>query len=241
MSKETGKIVIPAHIAIIMDGNGRWAKRRALPLKLGHRQGAETLRKVTDAAIELGVRYLTAYAFSTENWKRSEEEVGAIMDLMNSYLDEYTKDAEIKNTKVRIIGDITRLRPQLIEKIKNIQAITKDKTGLGLNIAINYGGRDEIVRAAKKMMRAAAEGALAPEDLTEGMLSDYLDTAEVPDPDLLIRTSGEYRISNFLLWQMAYSEMYFTDKLWPDFTKADLQAAIEFFNQKDRRFGGRTQ
>ena len=230
-------LIIPEHIAIIMDGNGRWSKKRALPIKIGHKQGAETLRKVADYAIELSVSTLTVFAFSTENWKRSEKEVADLMELMNHYLDRYTREAKDKNTKVKIIGDISPLSGQLKDKISQVENVTKDKTGLNLNIAINYGGRDDIVRAARKFAAGAAMG--ETENLTEDGFARLLDTGGFKDPDLLIRTSGESRISNFMLWQTAYSELYFSDKLWPDFNKLDLVTAIEEYSRRKRTYGGR--
>ncbi|MBS4960942.1 MAG: isoprenyl transferase [Clostridiales bacterium] len=230
---------IPKHIAIIMDGNGRWAKKRMLPRKAGHKAGATALENLSDYANALGVKHMTVYAFSTENWKRSEEEVEAIMDLLRAYLQTYIDKAGRDNMRIDVIGDRQRLAPDIQEKIRRLETITKDQTGLFLHIALNYGGRDEILRAVKKIAQQVKNGDLAPIEIEEETISNVLDTAHVPDPDLLIRTSGEERISNFMLWQLAYSEFYFTDKLWPDFKNEDLDEAILQFQMRDRRFGGR--
>ena len=230
---------IPKHIAIIMDGNGRWAKKRMLPRKAGHKAGATALENLSDYANALGVKHMTVYAFSTENWKRSEEEVEASMDLLRAYLQTYIDKAGRDNMRIDVIGDRQRLAPDIQEKIRRLETITKDQTGLFLHIALNYGGRDEILRAVKKIAQQVKNGDLAPIEIEEETISNVLDTAHVPDPDLLIRTSGEERISNFMLWQLAYSEFYFTDKLWPDFKNEDLDEAILQFQMRDRRFGGR--
>ena len=230
---------IPEHIAIIMDGNGRWATKRALPRKAGHKAGAEALEKIIYAAKDMGLEHLTVYAFSTENWKRSEEEVGAIMDLLRMYLKNYFKKFLNDNVRMNVIGDITRLDKDIQEAILEIEEISKEKTGLSVHIALNYGGRDELRRAVAKIAQDAAEGKLSPADVTEDTITNALDTAGTPDPELLIRTSGEERISNFLLWQIAYSEFYFSELLWPDFNKAELQKAIHYYQNRERRFGGR--
>ena len=230
---------LPHHIAIIMDGNGRWAKKRSLPRKLGHKAGAEALERIISFAEEMGLEHLTVYAFSTENWKRSEEEVGAIMDLLRQYLKNYFKRFLKENVRMNVIGDITRLDKDIQESILEVEEISKEKTGLFVHIALNYGGRDELRRSIAKLAEQAAEGTLKPEDITEDVISNALDTAGTPDPELLIRTSGEERISNFLLWQIAYSEFYFSDALWPDFTEEDLKKAIHAYQNRDRRFGGR--
>ncbi len=230
---------LPQHIAIIMDGNGRWAKKRGLPRKAGHKAGADALQTVTEGAMELGIKHLTVYAFSTENWKRSDEEVEGIMDLLRKYLKENIKTAKARNVKVNIIGEKSRLAEDIQQQIAKLEEITKDKTGLQLHIALNYGGRDELVRAMRKMAQAVKEGTLQVEDIQEDMVQQYLDTKDVPDPELLIRTSGEERISNFLLWQLAYSEFSFSPKLWPDYTVNDLKEAIYAYQNRDRRFGGR--
>ena len=230
---------IPNHIAIIMDGNGRWAKKRNLIKKAGHKAGADTLEQITTTAIDLGVKHLTVYAFSTENWKRSDEEVSGIMDLLRKYLRENIKTAKVRNCKVDIIGEKSRLDKDIQEKIEELENITKNKTGLNLHIALNYGGRDEIIRAVKKIADDCMDGAINCNDITESLFSSYLDTKGIPDPELMIRTSGEERISNFLLWQLAYSEFSFSDKLWPDYTPEDFKQAIWDYQNRDRRFGGR--
>ena len=230
---------IPNHIAIIMDGNGRWAKKRGLIRKAGHKAGADTLEKVSRYAQKLGVKHLTVYAFSTENWKRSDEEVSGIMDLLRKYLDEHIKKCKKDNFKVTMLGDPLRLDTDIQEKIKTLESLTKDNTDLCLHIALNYGGRDEILRAVKKIAVDVKNGVVEPENIDENYISSSLDTEGLPDPELLIRTSGEERISNFLLWQIAYSEFVFSDKLWPDFGENDLREAIYMYQNRDRRFGGR--
>ena len=230
---------MPKHIAIIMDGNGRWATKRALPRKAGHKAGAEALEKIIYAAKDMGLEHLTVYAFSTENWKRSEEEVGAIMDLLRMYLKNYFKKFLNDNVRMDVIGDISRLDKDIQEAILEIEEISKEKTGLSVHIALNYGGRDEIRRAVAKIAADVAEGKLNAADVTEDTITNALDTAGTPDPELLIRTSGEERISNFLLWQIAYSEFYFSEMLWPDFNKTELQKAIYYYQNRERRFGGR--
>ncbi len=230
---------VPNHIAIIMDGNGRWAKKRLLPKVLGHRQGAENLRKISRHCDKLGVETLTVYAFSTENWKRSEEEVQDLMGLMEEYIGQFYSDDESKHIRVNIIGDITRLGEGLQNKLIDIMEKSKDHKGLKLNIAINYGGRDEIKRAVQKISKEVEKGSLKSEDVTEDLINSYLDTGEDKDPELVIRTSGELRLSNFLLWQVAYSEFFITDKLWPDFNEKDLEEAVDSFRSRERRFGGR--
>ena len=230
---------MPKHIAIIMDGNGRWATKRALPRKAGHKSGAEALEKIIYAAKDMGLEHLTVYAFSTENWKRSEEEVGAIMDLLRMYLKNYFKKFLNDNVRMDVIGDISRLDKDIQEAILEIEEISKEKTGLSVHIALNYGGRDELRRAVTKIAADVAEGKLNAADVTEDIITNALDTAGTPDPELLIRTSGEERISNFLLWQIAYSEFYFSEMLWPDFNKTELQKAIYYYQNRERRFGGR--
>lgn len=230
---------IPKHVAIIMDGNGRWAAKRALPKKAGHKAGAQTLEKISQAAIDLGIEHLTVYAFSTENWKRSEEEVKGIMDLLRSYLKTYIDRAKKDNVKVHIIGDISRLDQDIQDSIVELEQLTAQKTGMHLHIALNYGGRDEILRAVRKVAQKAMDGEVLPEEIEDTLFESCLDTAQIPDPELLIRTSGEERISNFLLWQVAYSEFSFTEKLWPDFTEQDLKMAIYQYQNRERRFGGR--
>lgn len=230
---------LPVHIAIIMDGNGRWAKKRFLPRKLGHKAGADTLENITKAADKLGVKHLTVYAFSTENWKRSDEEVKGIMDLLRNYLDRYVAKADKEDIKIDIIGERIRLDQDIQEKIKLIESISADKPGLNLHIALNYGGRDDLLRGFKKIASRIEDGSLRAEDITEEMISENLDTGFYPDPELVIRTSGEERISNFMLWQIAYSEFVFNSKLWPDYTEEDLYGDICYYQNRDRRFGGR--
>ncbi len=234
-----GERNVPNHIAIIMDGNGRWAKKRFLPKVLGHRQGAENLRKITRHCDKLGVKTLTVYAFSTENWKRSEEEVSDLMGLMEEYIGQFYTDDESKHIRVNIIGDISKLKPELSAKLVDIMEKSKNHNGLKLNIAINYGGRDEIKRAVQKISEVVEKGELKSEEIDEQLINSYLDTGEDQDPELVIRTSGELRLSNFLLWQVAYSEFFITDKLWPDFNEKDLEEAIYSYTKRDRRFGGR--
>lgn len=227
----------PAHIAIIMDGNRRWAKAKHLPIKLGHRQGGKTLEKIVRYANKIGIKYLTVYAFSTENWKRSKDEVDALMDLMKNYLDDYTKRADTENIKVKIWGDKSALRQDLQDSIKIIENRTKDNTGVNFNICINYGGRDEIVKATRNIAQKVKDGELKVEDIDEDLISNSLYSKGVPDPDLLIRTSGELRTSGFLLWQISYTEFIFLDKYWPDFSEKDLDNCIEEFQNRHRRKG----
>jgi undecaprenyl diphosphate synthase len=227
------------HIAIIMDGNRRWAKQRNLPVKLGHKQGAETLKKIVRHANNIGVEYLTVYAFSTENWKRSEEEVSALMKLLESYLADFTEDADSENIIIRVLGDLTALSPALQKSIESAIERTKMNTGIVFNIALNYGGRNEIVNATKGIIEDVKKGKLNVEDLDESKFSEYLYTGTIPDPDLLIRTSGEVRLSGFLPWQLVYSEFLFIEKLWPDFTEEDLDQAIAQFNKRNRKFGAK--
>ena len=229
--------MVPKHIAIILDGNGRWAKKRGLPRTAGHTQGAKNIETVSRAAYKMGVKYLTIYVFSTENWTRPQSEVDAIMKLLNNYLSDCLKNAKKNNMQVRIIGDKTRLSEDMQEKIAKLEEVSKQYDGLNLNVAINYGSRDEIVRATKKIATKVKDGEIDPNDITIDMISDNLDTKEIPDPDLLIRTSGEERLSNYLLWQLAYSEFYFTDVPWPDFSKKDLEEAIEEYGRRNRRYG----
>ena len=234
---DTNKRDVPQHIAIIMDGNGRWAKKRGLPRTAGHKAGGETFRRIANYCREIGVKYLTVYAFSTENWKRSEEEVSGIMRLLGKYLDEALRDMEKNRVRFRFFGDLTRLSPQLQKLCADAQNRSAEYD-VQVNFCLNYGGRDEIVRAAKAFARDVAEGKRSSEELTEQILSEYLYSAGVPDPELIIRPSGELRTSNFLLWQSAYSEFVFMDVLWPDFGPKDLDAAIEEYHRRNRRFGG---
>ncbi len=230
---------IPQHVAIIMDGNGRWAKKRFLTRAAGHRAGAKALRSLATEAEKIGVKYLTVYAFSTENWNRPKDEVDALMKLLREYIQEYIDDSNKNNMRISVIGDVSRLDDDLQGKIRMLEDITKHKNGLHVIIAMNYGGRDEITRVARIIADEVKNGGLNPQNIDENLISAYLDTKDIPDPDLLIRTSGEMRLSNFLLWQSAYSELVFNDKLWPDFTINDLNAAIDIYNDRERRFGGR--
>ena len=233
------KRIMPKHIGIIMDGNGRWAKKRGLPRMAGHRAGANNFRTITRYCNKIGIKYLTVYAFSTENWSRPKEEVEALMRLLYDYLQEALRDFREENIRTRFIGDITALHPRLQELIAETEELSADKTGLVLNIAMNYGGRTEVVRAVKEMGEQIAKGELSPQDIDEQLLSSMMYTAGQDDPDLIIRPSGEYRTSNFMLWQSAYSEYVFMDEiLWPDFTTDDLERAIDIYSQRNRRFGG---
>ena len=229
---------LPIHVAVIMDGNGRWAKSKGLPRTYGHKAGAETLRKIVTAAGEIGVKHLTAYAFSTENWKRPTEEVSFLMHLLSDYLDNEIEYLLSKNVKLSFIGECAALDIGLQKKIETAHRRTAECTGLRVNLAVNYGGRGEILRAATEMAKEICLGQLELEDVTEEKFSELLYTVSQPDPDLLIRTSGDRRISNFLLWQCAYSELWFTDTLWPDFTAEELYSAIIDYQKRDRRFGG---
>lgn len=238
MENEGTKLVIPQHVALILDGNGRWAKKRGLPRTAGHKQGCVTVEQTVEDAARLGIRYLTVYGFSTENWKRSAEEVGALMQLFRYYLKRLLKIAKDNNVRVKMIGDRTRFDNDIIEGIDRLERETAENTGLTFVIAVNYGGRDEITRAFRRMLADERAGILDPVSITEDTVASYLDTAGIPDPDLLIRTSGEIRLSNYLLWQLAYSEIYVTDCLWPDFNKEELLKAIAQYNKRERRFGG---
>ena len=229
---------VPTHIAIIMDGNGRWAKQRGLPRKMGHAAGSETFRRIATYCKNLGVEYLTVYAFSTENWKRSPEEVDTIMGLLEQYLRELIRDMDKNQVRFCFFGDMTRLSPELQEEARITAERSQKYEGVQVNFCLNYGGRPEILRAAQNFARACMEGTCRPEDLTEETFSDYLYSAGIPDPELIIRPGGELRTSNFLLWQSAYAEYYFTDVLWPDFKPRDLEKAIAAYNGRNRRFGG---
>ena len=229
---------IPNHIAIILDGNGRWAKAKGMPRSYGHIKGCANLETICDDMKELGVKYLTVYAFSTENWKRSRGEVEGLMKLFRNYLKKCIKISEKNKMKVKIIGDVTAFDEDIQQKIRELEEFSKDYTELHFQIALNYGSRDEIVRGMRRMAEDAAQGRLRPEEIEEETIGNYLDTAGIPDPDLMIRTSGEQRLSNFLLWQLAYTEFYFTDVPWPDFNKAELLRAIDTYNHRDRRYGG---
>ena len=229
---------IPVHVAIIMDGNGRWAKKRGLPRTAGHAQGARVVEQILEDADHMGIRYLTVYAFSTENWSRPDSEVKALMNLLRTYMKTSLAKCARNNVRIRVIGDKSRLDSDLQASIANLEKETASNTGIGFQIAINYGSRDEMVRALRKTAQRVKDSELNPEDITEDMISNGLDTAGIPDPDLLIRTGGEERISNFLLWQTAYSELYFCDAAWPDFNKAELEKAVDAFNNRERRYGG---
>ena len=229
---------IPQHVAIILDGNGRWAKSKGMPRNYGHTVGAKNVETVCKAAHDMGIKYLTLYAFSTENWNRPDNEVSALMKLLESYLKNCIRTADKNNMRVRVIGDTTRLSERFQQQIVELEAASKHNDGLNLQIAINYGSRDEMIRAMRKLYEDIARGVRTGDDITEEVFAEYLDTAGIPDPDLLIRTSGEQRLSNYLLWQLAYSEFYFTEVPWPDFGKEELEKAILAYNKRDRRFGG---
>lgn len=235
---DDNNIQVPEHVAIILDGNGRWAKKRFLPRKAGHVAGSKTVEQICEDAWNLGIKYLTVYAFSTENWKRPKDEVDALMKLLRQYLKDCIKRSMKNNMCVRVLGDITPLDKDLKKSITELEEVSKDNTGLHFQVALNYGSRDEMIRAMRRLAGDVENGKLTAEDITEEEFSSYLDTKGIPDPDLLIRTSGEERLSNFLLWQLAYTEFYFTDVLWPDFNKKELEKAIEYYNQRDRRYGG---
>ena len=228
---------MPKHIAIIMDGNRRWAKAKGKPAAFGHKAGAKTLENIVRYANKIGLKYITVYAFSTENWKRAEDEVNALMMLLQNYLDEYSKRADSENIRVKILGDITVLSKKMQKSIINCMERTQNNTGVTFNIALNYGGRDEIIKAIKNIAKQVQDGEIDIEKINEEMISNNLYTAGQPDPDLLIRTSGEIRLSNFLPWQLVYSEFLFIDKNWPDFTEEDLDNAIVEYQKRTRKFG----
>ena len=228
---------VPNHVAIILDGNGRWAKAKGLPRTAGHVQGAKTVEQICEDAYNMGINYLTIYAFSTENWTRPDNEVVTLMNLLRNYMKNSIKRAQKNNMCVRVIGDKTRLAEDLQASIAELEQATQNNTGLHFQIAINYGGRDELRRAVTKLAEQVTAGTLKPEDIVEDSIAAQLDTAGLPDPDLLIRTSGEQRISNFLLWQTSYAELYFTPVLWPDFDKNELAKAVEVYQNRDRRYG----
>lgn len=235
---EMENMTIPEHVAIILDGNGRWAKKRGLPRSLGHKEGCVVVERTVEDAARMGIKYLTVYGFSTENWKRSIEEVGALMQLFRYYMVRLLKVAKANDVRVKMIGERSRFDSDIIKGIDRLERETANNEGMTFIIAVNYGGRDEIVRAIKKLMGEVGEGRLVPEQVDEAIFSSYLDTDGIPDPELLIRTSGELRLSNYLLWQLAYTEIYVTDCLWPDFNKEELKKAIAAYNGRDRRFGG---
>lgn len=229
---------IPQHVAIILDGNGRWAKSRGMPRNYGHTMGAKNVEKICDIAGHMGIKYLTVYAFSTENWGRPQGEVDELMKLLGSYMKTCLKTAKKNNMRVRVLGDISRLSPKLQEQIRELERVSSQYDGFYFQIALNYGSRDEMMRAVKRMAADLKAGAITEDQITEETFAGYLDTADLPDPDLLIRTSGEQRLSNFLLWQLAYSEFYFTQVPWPDFDDAELKKAVEAYNNRERRYGG---
>ena len=228
---------VPQHIAIILDGNGRWAKAKGMPRNYGHAQGSKNVEKICEEAWRMGIKYLTVYAFSTENWSRPENEVAALMKLLRNYMKTCLKTAAKNDMKIRVIGDIEPLDDDIKSRIRELEAATTDNGGLNFTIALNYGSRDELTRAAQKMAKDCAEGKIKAEEIDESVFETYLDTHGIPDPDMMIRTSGEQRLANYLLWQLAYSEFYFTDVPWPDFTKEELVKAIEEYNHRHRRFG----
>ena len=235
MNKETDNF--PKHIGIIMDGNRRWAKEKGKPAGFGHKEGAKTLENIVRYANKIGLEYITVYAFSTENWKRSEEEVTGLMLLLQSYLDDYSKRADTENIRVRFLGKISELSENVQKSINKCIERTKDNTGVTFNIALNYGGRDEIITAVKNIAQDAKSGNLNIEEIDEKLISSKLYTNNMPDPDLIIRTSGELRLSGFLTWQSTYSELYFVEKYWPDFNEKDLDEAIEEYQRRNRKFG----
>ena len=230
---------LPKHIAIIMDGNRRWAKKRMLPVKLGHKEGAETLKKIVRYANKIGIGYITVYAFSTENWKREKEEVEALMSLLENYLDDFAKEADTENIVIRVIGRRKELSESLLKKIDQTVERTKNNTGTIFTIALNYGGRDEIVNAIKGIANDVKDGVLDIDSISEEIVSNYMYTKNMPDPDLMIRTSGELRTSNFLPWQLVYSEFLFLDKYWPDFSEKDIDEAVEVYRKRNRKFGAK--
>lgn len=228
---------IPRHIAIILDGNGRWAKKKFLPRNAGHAAGSKNVEKICSAAWNMGIEYVTMYAFSTENWSRPKDEVDALMKLLYNYLKDCINTSKKNNMQVRVIGDISKLETSLQEKIAELEEVSSYNTGLHFQVALNYGSRDEIKRSIKKIAKEVKEGKLNIDDIDEDVISSHLDTYGIPDPDLMIRTSGEQRLSNYLLWQLAYAEFYFTDVLWPDFDKKELEKAVKFYQTRNRRFG----
>lgn len=237
-SKLNKDSILPVHIGIIPDGNGRWAKKRNMPRSYGHREGSKTLKRIMNYAADVGIKYVTIYAFSTENWKRPGDEVEALMDLLSEYLDESRTELFEKNVRVRVIGETEELEKTLHERIMDVERATGQNTGLHLTIAINYGGRDEILRAVKDICEEYRLGKITGEDITGEMFKNYLYTKDLPDPDLIIRTGGESRMSNFLIWQGAYGEFYSTHVLWPDFSSRDFDDAIEEYGKRERRYGG---
>ena len=228
---------IPQHVAIILDGNGRWAKKKLMPRNYGHAQGSKVVEKICEDAHRLGIKYLTVYAFSTENWNRPQDEVDALMKMLHNYMKDCLKTSSKNNMRVRILGDVTRLSPDIQKSITELEKVSAENTGLNFQVALNYGSRDEMIRGIKKLAMDLKADKICLDDIDEEKFAGYLDTKGIPDPDLLIRTSGEQRLSNFLLWQLAYTEFYFIDILWPDFNKDELMKAIEFYNSRTRRYG----
>lgn len=229
---------IPQHVAIILDGNGRWAKKRMMPRNYGHVQGSKTVEKICEEAYHMGIKYLTVYAFSTENWTRPKEEVDALMKLLRNYMKDCVRTSNKNNMRVRILGDRSKLNDDIRESIEELEKASAENTGLNFQVALNYGSRDEMIRGIKQIAGDLQANKISLDDIDEKLFNNYLDTKDIPDPDLLIRTSGEQRVSNFMLWQLAYTEFYFIDTLWPDFTKDDLLKAVQYYNSRSRRFGG---
>ncbi|HCL02229.1 MAG TPA: isoprenyl transferase [Lachnoclostridium phytofermentans] len=238
MDAKLNGLKIPNHIAIIMDGNGRWAKKRMMPRNYGHKAGSKIVEDICREAYNIGVKYVTVYAFSTENWSRPQSEIDTLMKLLRDFLSECLNKSKKNNMRVHVIGDITKLEQSLQDTIVKLEEVSASNTGLCFQVALNYGGQDEILRATRKIAQDVKDGKLSIEDLNTEVYEDYLDTKGIPAPDLLIRTSGEQRLSNFLLWQLAYTEFYFPEVLWPDFNKKELIKAIEFYNGRERRYGG---
>lgn len=237
---QDNELNVPKHVAIILDGNGRWAKKKFMPRNYGHTQGSKNVEKICEEAYKMGIQYLTVYAFSTENWKRPKDEVDALMKLLQTYLDTSVKTSTKNNMRVRVIGDKAKLNKEIKQSIENLEEASKHNTGLNFQVAINYGSRDELIRAVKALAKEVKENKTQIDDIDEDVFEQYLDTHDIPDPDLLIRTSGEQRLSNYLLWQLAYTEFYFTDVLWPDFNKKELQKAVEYYSARNRKFGAIT-
>ena len=229
---------VPKHVAIIMDGNGRWAKKKRMPRNYGHTQGSKNVEKICEIAYKMGIQYLTVYAFSTENWMRPQEEIDALMKLLGTYLETSIKTSAKNNMRVRVIGDTSRLSEEIKQSIVALEEASRNNTGLNFQVAINYGGRDELLRAVKALAKDVKSNIIELDSIDEAVFERYLDTKDIPDPDLLIRTSGEQRLSNYLLWQMAYTEFYFTEVLWPDFDKKELTKAVEYYSSRTRKFGG---
>ena len=237
---QENELNVPNHIAIILDGNGRWAKKKMMPRNYGHTQVSKNVEKICEIAYKMGVKYLTVYAFSTENWKRPKEEVDALMKLLHTYLETSVKTSTKNNMRIRVIGDKSKLNDNLKRSIEKLEEASKNNTGLNFQVAINYGSRDELIRAVKALAKEVKENNIQIDNIDEKLFEQYLDTYEIPDPELLIRTSGEQRLSNYLLWQSAYTEFYFTDVLWPDFDKKELVKAIEYYSGRNRKFGAIT-